>query len=912
MRTVPAPAARPVARDVLPEIAAGPPWHTRDIAEAQRALESDGEGLTAAAAAERLAAYGPNAIEEEPEASWWRLLLRQLRDPLIYILLAAAGMSAVLRDYNDTSVILAVVALNSLIGFIQEYRARKAMRALVRLASPLAVVVRAGQELAVPSADLVIGDLVVLSAGTRVPADLRLIRTRHMAIDESLLTGESVPVEKITDPLNDMTLMAADQINMAFAGTAVAHGRGRGLVVRTGADTQLGRLAAAVRTTRHGTTPLQDSFARFGRRVGLAIVALAAVVMVVGLAREMAPADVFLTAVAMAVSAIPEGLPVVLTVTFAIGARRMVRRRAIVRALAAVETLGSTTVIGSDKTGTLTKNEMTVRSIWAGGRRYDVPAHGAADARLVGPDGAVDCADEPALLATLRIGVLASEADADAGRRVSADPMELALLAVAEHHGQSPEQLQAQHPERDVLPFESERRFMVSLRETDAGLLEHLKGAPEVVLPRCAQQCDRAGEAPLDRAAADAAAHQLAAEGLRVLAMAYRRTTDERISPDSLHEGFVFAGLVGLEDPLRPEAAAAVQSARHAGIRVLIITGDHADTARVIGRRLGLGDEVLSGRELDGMTDEELARALEHVNVYARVAPEHKLRIVERLKAGGEVVAVTGDGANDAPALRAAHLGIAMGASGSDVAREAADMVLADDNFATITAAIEQGRVVFANVRKATFFLLSTAVAEIAVILGALVAGWPLPLLAAQILWINLVTDSLEVMALAFEKGEPDLLTEPPRPRDEGALTGALYLRLGGVGLVLTLGTFVMFWWTLRTTGDLALARTVALTQMVVFQFYHVFNCRSLHRSVFRTPLGTNPFLLVSTIAVAAAHVAAIYTPLLQRMLRTTPLTAAQWGMILLVGLAVIAGGEADKAVRRRRARRRVAEAPTD
>lgn len=879
--------------------AVGPPWHTRDVADVEHALESGPDGLAPVVAGERLAAYGLNRIEREREAPWWLLFARQFRDPLIYILLAAAAVSTALRDYNDTTVILAVVVLNSLIGFVQEFRARKEMRALVRLASPLAAVVRDGEQRAVPGEQLVVGDLVVLGSGAIVPADLRLVQERHLAIDESLLTGESVPAEKITDPLDDMTLLPGDQVNMAFAGTAVARGRGRGLVVRTGGDTQLGSLARAVRSTAPATTPLQDALARFGRHTGLAILALAAVVVIVGLARRMPPADLFLTAVAMAVSAIPEGLPVVLTVTLAIGARRMARRRAIVRALSAVETLGSTTVIGSDKTGTLTENRMTVRAIWAGGRRYDA-AGDAADAPLVGPEGPVACADEPALLATLRTGVLASEADGD-DVGASADPTELALLAVAEHNGVSPAALRAQHQERDVLPFESEQRFMVSLRESTTGLREHMKGAPEVVLARCARQRGATREEPFDADAARDAAGRMAAEGLRVLATAYRDTRQARIASDSPQDGFVFAGLIGLGDPLRPEAAAAVQSARAAGIRVLMITGDHVETARVIGRRLGLGDETLSGRELDAMTDDELSRALGHVNVYARVAPEHKLRIVETLKTRGEVVAVTGDGANDAPALRAAHLGIAMGAGGSDVAREAADMVLADDNFATITAAIEQGRVVFANVRKATFFLLSTAVAEIAVILGAMVMGWPLPLLAAQILWINLVTDSLEVMALAFERGEPALLTQPPRPRAEGALTPALYLRLGGVGLVLTLGTFAMFWWTLHTTGNLPMARTVALTQMVVFQFYHVFNCRSLDRSVFSTPVWTNPFLVLSTIAVTLAHVAAIYTPFLQRMLRTVPLSAAQWAVILSVGLAVIAAAEADKWARRRR-----------
>ncbi|HEU4990337.1 MAG TPA: HAD-IC family P-type ATPase [Gemmatimonadaceae bacterium] len=880
---------------------AGPPWHTRDAADLARTLgTSVTAGLSEVDATRRLAEYGANRVEETPEAPWWRLLLAQTRDPLIYILLAAAAVSAIQRDVTDTAVILAVVMLNTLIGFTQEFRARNAMRALARLSAPQASVVRDGKPRAVPGAGLVPGDLVLLAPGSRVPADLRLVHAHHLAIDESLLTGESEPAEKTTDPLDDMTLMPGDQRNMAFAGTAVAHGRGRGIVVRTGGATQLGALARVVRETPPATTPLQESFARFGRRVGLVILALAAVVMIVGLARELPPGDVFLIAVAMAVSAVPEALPVVLTTTFAIGARRMARRRAIVRALPAVETLGSTTVIGTDKTGTLTRNQMTVRSIWAGGRRYEVSDAPGAGPPFVGPDGPVECAGEPALLAALRTGVLASDADAGADGTPLPDPTERALLAVAERAGLSPAGLQQRHQERDVLPFESERRYMVSLRETDDGRYEHLKGAPEAVLARCTRERTAAGDVPLDRAAAGGVAARLAAEGLRVIAMAFRRATGERIAVDTLDGGFTFAGLVAMEDPLRPEAPAAVQSARTAGIRVLMITGDHADTARVIAARLGLGHDVLTGRELDAMTDDQLARALGDVNVFARVAPEHKLRIVEALDRSGEVVAVTGDGANDAPALRAAHLGIAMGQAGSDVAREAADIVLADDNFATITAAIEEGRVVFANVRKAAFFLLSTAAAEIAVILGALLLGWPLPLLAVQILWINLVTDSLQVLALAFEKGEPGLLAEPPRPRHEGALTGPLAARLAAVGALLTAGTFVTFWWTLRATGDLALARTAALTQMVVFQFYHVFNCRSLTRSAFRVPLRANPFLLVSMLAVTAAHVAGVYTPLLQRVLGTVPLSAAQWGAILAVGLAVIGWGEADKRWRAR------------
>jgi Ca2+-transporting ATPase len=701
--------------------------------------------------------------------------------------------------------------------------------------------------------------------------------------------------------LGEPALTVGDQANMAFAGTTVARGRGRGVVVRTGGSTELGRIASAMREVGRPATPMEEAFARFGRLVGAVIVALAVVVLGLGLARGMAPADIFLTAVAMAVSAIPEGLPVVLTITLAVGVRRMARRRAIVRALPAVETLGSTTVIGSDKTGTLTKNEMTVRAIWAGGRRFDVTGVGyAADGEIRAEDGAVRATADRALLATLSTAVLASEADpSERGMgKAAADPTELALFAVASKGGVDPVALRRSRAEVDLLPFESDRQYMVSLRESEAGLVEHLKGAPEVVLALCTRQLGRDGEEePVDREAALGVVAAFAGEGLRVLAMAYRPSTTpaaRRIAEPTHGDGYVLAGLVGMEDPVRPEAIQAVADARSAGVRGLMLTGDHGGTARVIGRRLGLGERAVTGSEIAQATDEALDRALGETNVFARVAPEHKLRIVQRLRAAGEVVAVTGDGVNDAPALRAAHLGIAMGASGSDVAREASDMVLADDDFATITAAIEEGRVVFANIRKATFFLLSTAAGEVLAILVALLAGWPVPFTAAQILWINLVTDSLQVMALAFEPGEPGLMRDPPRPRGTGVLTSRLVVRLGGVGLVLTAVTLGTFWWTLRTTGDMTTARTAALTQMVVLQFYHVFNCRSLDRSLFTISPLSNRFLFVSMVAVTLAHLAAVYAAPLQVVLRTTALGGEQGGVILVAGLAVVGGGELD------------------
>jgi Ca2+-transporting ATPase len=693
---------------------------------------------------------------------------------------------------------------------------------------------------------------------------------------------------------------------MAFAGTIVSRGRAHGLVVRTGASTELGRLVHDTRAVGQVATPLQVTFERFGRRVGVVVLVLAALVLAIGLARHMAPAEIFLTAVALAVSAIPEGLPVVLTVTLAVGVRRMAARHAIIRSLPAVETLGCTTVIGSDKTGTLTRNEMTVRRVWTVAESFELTGVGYGNegavtrAGVARDDARVDAHTVPALARTLEIALLANESEVPAasGAGGVGDPTEIALHVAAAKGGFDARALRERHHELDLLPFESERRLMVSLRDMDGAARAHLKGGPEAVLARCDRMLASSGTVPLDVTVVMDAADHMAAEGLRVLALAYRAQRERTLRGEA-GDGYVLAGLVGMEDPLRPEAIAAVRDARGAGIRVLMLTGDHAATARTIGRRLGLGDVVMTGQEMAVLPDGELDVALRECSVFARVAPEHKLRVVQRLEAHGEVVAVTGDGANDAPALRAAHLGIATGASGSDVAREAADMVLADDDFATITAAVEEGRIVFANIRKVTFFLLSTAAGEVLAILVTLLAGWPLPFTAAQLLWINLVTDSLQVFALAFEPGEPGLLAQPPRPRDEGVLTPRHFVRLAGIGLLLTAVTLATFWWALDATGDMTIARSAALTQMVVMQFYHSFNCRSLDRSVLTIPPFSNRLLFASTATVALAHIAALHVGVMQRVLGTAPLTVHQWSWILLAGSVVVIGGELDKLLNR-------------
>jgi magnesium-transporting ATPase (P-type) len=903
------------------------PWWSHSSDAALDRLDSSAAGLTDEEARVRLERYGPNRIRVEEVEPWWSLAGRQFRDPLIYILLVAAAVTLALRHNIDAGVILAVVVLNAVIGFVQEYRARQAMLALAQLGAPKADVIRDGETRHLSAEELVPGDVVLLTSGARVPADLRLLRAVDLEVDESMLTGESVPVRKQPEAVVEGAPVAGDQVNMAFGATMVTRGRARGLVVRTGPATEVGRIAEAMHEVGRVQTPLQRKVHDFGGKVGIAILAMAVVTGVLGFLRGLGWAELFMTAVALAVASIPEGLPVVLTVTLAVGVRRMAGRKAIIRRLPAVETLGSTTVIASDKTGTLTRNEMTVRAVWTVDGPYTVSGVG------YGRDGAVNRGDQAVVMTsevarssgagqlprpeyaslreTLLAGVLASEADArmvDEGGNPLGDPTEIALLVAASKGGEDPTDVRLRYPEIGILPFEPELQFMATLVAVNGAARIYLKGAPEAVLGRADRVLGAHGVGPMDPDIGDRireGAHELAGEGLRVLAMAYKDTNADKVDLEATAGGFVFCGLQAMEDPVRPEAVDAVAAVQGAGIRVLMLTGDHLATARAIGAQLGFDDadrRAVEGSELATMTDEDLDACLEAgVQVFARVAPEHKLRIVQRLRAKGEVVAVTGDGVNDAPALRAAHIGIAMGITGTDVAREASDMVLQDDNFATIRAAVEEGRVVFSNVRKVTFFLLSTGVGQVITILFALMAGWPLPFLAAQILWINLVTNGLQDIALAVEPGEPGLLARKPRAVNEGILPLRLLQRLGGVGSVLAAGTLVTFWWSLETTGDLDTARTVAMTQMVVFQFFHVFNCRSLDRSIFRVPFFSNRFLFLSLVGALLAQLAVLYWGPLQTVFRTVPLDPTQWGVIVAVASTVILGGELDKAWQRRR-----------
>lgn len=880
-------------------------WHNLDISVVESELQTSQHGLSTDEAARRLEAYGPNRLEEVAPPSSLAILLNQFRSPLIYILLFAALVTIALQEFIDASVIASALLLNAVIGFLQERRAEHAVRALMQLVTPKARVIRAGREWEIESHELVPGDVAFLESGSRVPADLRFFSATALTIDESLLTGESVPVSKAVPPV-DARANLADRTSMAFMGSVVTTGRGRGFVVATGRNTELGAIAEEVRREERASTPLQERMSRFARFIGVTVLLSAALAFSIGLVMGEDTSDMFLIGVALAVSAIPEGLPVVFTIALAIGVRRMAQRNAIVRRLTAAETLGSTTVIGSDKTGTLTENRMTVENIWAAGQFN--PVTQGAPLKAERKPGTVDdeLAALDALYLTLLTGVLNNEAEvyeADGGYEIQGDPTEAALLIAAENAGIDTEEAREKYRAYSEIPFEPERQFSASFRELDGRRYAFVKGAPERILEMCNSIRREGGDETLDVQAVRDAASQLAGKGLRVLAMAYRGLDAPAGDADDLARlnGLTFAGMQGMMDPPRAGVREAIEGCRRAGMRVLMITGDHPETALAIGSDLRIASRdarVLSGRELDDLDDANLEDALAGVSIFARVSPENKLRIVRALRQRGEVVAVTGDGVNDAPALKAADIGIAMGRSGTDVAREAADMVLADDNFLSIYAAVEEGRITFDNLRKATFFLISTGAAEIFLILSALLLRWPLPLLPAQILWLNLVTNGLQDVALAFEPGERGVLQRPPRSKREGIISALLWERTAVTGVVMGLGTLLLFRWALDSDSSLREAQTVALTTMVLFQTFHIGNSRSEYLSAFRKSPFSNRFLFVAAAVALAVHIGALYFPPTQYVLRVEPIALDEWPRIVAVASTILLAIELHKLLR--------------
>ena len=882
-------------------------WYQIDSKDSFRKLKTSERGLTNKDVQERLLQYGPNKLAEEEKINKFKILLHQFTSPLIYILLIAAIVTFFLREYIDTCIIMAVVLLNAVIGYIQEFRAEQSVRALKKMIVPKARVLRDGIEKEINSLELVPGDIVLLASGSMAPADLRLFRTIELKVEEAMLTGESIPAEKIISTIKEDNLTPGDQRNMVFMGTVIASGRARGVVVETGQRTVLGQIEKEVREVSAFKTPLQDKLEKFARLIGYLIIGFSAIVFWAGIMLGAKTSEMFITAVATAVSAIPEGLPVAVTITMAIGVARMARRNAIVRKLPAVETLGSTTVIGSDKTGTLTKNEMTVRLVFDGEKTYEVTGSGyEPEGEILYEQTTVNMDELKNLRQVLRIGALCNETNVykeNGTYKVDGDPTEGALIVSASKAGFRIEDEKDNHPQIEILPFESERGYMATLHKYKDRKFVFVKGAPERVLEMCAMSMT---DKSLEKDKILHVANNFAEQGLRVLGMAYKEVPAdlEEITHSFVESNMVLAGLQGMLDPPRPEAVDSIRGCKEAGIRVVMITGDHATTASAIAGKLGITidvSNVLTGKEIETMTDDELFNAVKNVSVFARVSPQHKLRIARQLARHGEIVAITGDGVNDAPALKAAHIGIAMGGTGTDVAREASDMVLADDNFTSIFTAVEEGRVVYDNIRKVTLFLVSCGFGELIAILATIVMGIPIPYIPAQILWLNLVTNGLQDVALAFEPGEKGVLNKPPRKPKESILSSLLIQRTFLMGIVLAAGTIYVFILELNSGVPLEKARTAALTTMVFFQFYQALNCRSETKSIFSMNPMSNPFLFYSMIAAFFAQLAVLYVPALQWIFRTVPLTMTEWLEVGLVTLTIVITVELDKWIRRKK-----------
>ncbi len=887
-------------------------WHQLPAEEITRTLDVDLKtGLSAEEVQQRQKKFGPNRVTAKRGTPAWLKFLQQFNQPLVYILLVACGVTAFLGEWVDSAVIFCVVIINAIVGFLQEAKAEKAIDALAKMIATEATVRRDGRKQRVHSEELVPGDIVLLQSGDRVPADLRFIQIRNLHADESALTGESLPVAKHPDPLALDTILA-DRKNLGYAGTFITSGQAEGVVFHTGDETETGHIAKSISSAVEISTPLTRKIAQFSKLILWVIIGLAVITFALGVARGEKPVEMFMAAVALAVGAIPEGLPAAVTIVLAIGVSRLAKRKAIIRKLPAVETLGSTTVICSDKTGTLTKNQMTVQEIFAGGKFYAVTGAGYEPKGDLRHDNAVvNVPEHAALDECLRAGVLCNESQLvrkDGQLKVQGDPTEAALVVAAEKGGLPHAETHRASPRLDMIPFESEHMFRATLHEADNGRVIYKVGAMERLLPRCTDALGERGElVPLDKDAVHRAVEQMAARGLRVLALA-RRCVDANHSKLEHHhvaEGLTFLGLQGMMDPPRPEAMVSIRQCQRAGIAVKMITGDHLVTARAIAGQIGLkGQEengqlvALAGRELENISDEQLPDVAERTAVFARVAPDQKLRLVRALQSRRHVVAMTGDGVNDAPALKQADIGIAMGISGTDVAKGAAAMILTDDNFASIEAAVEEGRGVFDNLTKFIVWIIPTNLGEALMLMAAIVFGLPLPLLPLQLLWVNL-TDTLLGLSLAFEPKEGDVMNRPPRDPIRPLLTFPLIMRTGLVSLIMVAGGLSVFLWELRVeeAGILA-ARTAVINVVVLVQIVYLFNCRSLQHSIFSIGLFTNRWTILGALAMVGAQLLFTYAPVMNNLFHSAPLAGESWLRIGGVAVLAFAAVELEKWVR--------------
>jgi Ca2+-transporting ATPase len=919
------------------------PTLTPDAAAA--ALSTDAAaGLSTAEAARRLVEHGPNQLTEKPQPSFLALLIGQFKDFLVLILIGAAIVSIALGEWVDAGAIIILVILNAVIGVVQESRAEHALAALRKMAAPDARVVRAGRSIVVPSRDLVPGDVVLLEPGNHVPADVRLSETVNLRVEEASLTGESVPVEKRADARLGAGTALGDQCTMAWMGTTVTFGRGRGMVTGTGMRTQIGLIASLLQEETDEGTPLQKKLSQVGRWLGMAALAICAVVFLVGVLEGRDILTMFLTSVSLAIAAVPEGLPAIVTICLALGMQEMIRRHTLIRRLSAVETLGSATAICTDKTGTLTQNEMTATFVWADEEMLSITGEGwqprgevrRNDRRAELRHGSVRLLLQAALLASdAHLELENAEQPPASGDsslppvyRLVGDPTEGALVVAAAKAGLHRDRVEALFPRIAEIPFDAERKLMstihrapaegaVDSREAvginaEAPYILFVKGAPDLLLERCTH-CQKMGElrelTPEKRRRVLEINASLASRALRVLGAAYRplEAVPDPVSADRVESDLTFIGLIGMMDPARPEAGAAIRAAHNAGITVIMITGDYPETAAAIGRKIGLLSEAgaaLTGVQIDGLDDNGLAAALESATVFARVSPQHKVRIVDALRKKGHVVGMTGDGVNDAPALKHADIGIAMGITGTDVTRETADMVLTDDNFASIISAVEQGRIIFSNIRKFVYFLLSCNLGEIGTIFLGTLLGWPLPLSALQLLWMNLITDGAPALALGMEKQEPGIMNRPPRPVAEPIINRSMFLGLALQAAAITAASLLAFWLGMRVFLSADAARTMAFITLSGCQILRAYTNRSERASLFSLGVFSNRWMQYAATSSAALLLAVMYIPGLNRVFSAIPLSLPQWACLapLLLFPAVV--DECVKLGRRIRERR--------
>jgi Ca2+-transporting ATPase len=870
-------------------------WHVKTIEQAFEKLDSQPSGLTQSEAAGRAEKYGPNEIQAAQRISAWNILVEQFKNVLILILLGATVISLFLGHGIESIVIAVIVLFAVLLGFIQEYRAERAIEALRQMAAPTATVLRDGKEVEVAARDVVPGDVVILHTGDRIPADGRIIESINLQVEEAALTGESMPIEKHTDPIDTKDLPVGDRRNMVYAGTAVTYGRGKALVVATGMQSEFGKIAKLLQSVETGKTPLQQNLDRVGAVLARAAFVVVAIIVALGLLRGQPFVEMLIFGIALAVAVVPEALPAVVTISLAIGVQKMVKRHALIRRLPAVETLGSTSVICSDKTGTLTKDEMTVRKIYVAGQMFNVSGTGYAPQGEFSVNGNTPKEPTEQLKELLTAAILASDATLVQNPEnkqstewdIKGDPTEGALVVAAAKAGLEKEVIDAKYPRRQEIPFTSETKRMTTLHETNERLVAYTKGAPEVILENSARILTENGIKPLDEATRREIAEiarEMAGNALRVLGIASKPDAELKTAQHDM----IFLGLAGMIDPPRPEAREAIKVCEQAGIRPVMITGDHPVTAEAVARELGLlkKGRVVTGAELNEISDEDFKREVESIEVYARVSPAHKLRVVTALQANEHIVAMTGDGVNDAPALKKADIGIAMGITGTDVTKEAAEMTLTDDNFASIVAAVEEGRGVFGNIKKYLMYLLSSNIGEIGLMAGSALLGLPLPLTAVQILYVNLATDGLPALALSIDPPEKDLMKRKPRNPRTGIFTRPVVSLMVAGGVWSTLVNLGLFTWAFNSGRSLEEAMTMTFVSLVLIQFFKAYNFRSDRHSVLNRPF-ENKWLNIAIAWEIILLLLIIYVPALHEPFNTFSLPVVDWMIVLALSLTI-------------------------